>query len=270
VLLVLAGRDDLLQALEPQRVLTALLRPWPAPEARAACARALRTLPPGPLREALCRRAMDPDREPAAIAAVTSGDLRPADPHEVAFFLLATEQWMRLTQTDPKGRQLYGYCRTIGFARPALAQRTVEVLLRLDGRAPAMVRTVAEVALRDAAPGPAREHLCVLARRGDPDAARIVVAAGHRPQASRDVPAFLFLTGQLEQYDAADPRGSRLRAQAAKLPPGDRERDLLRAAARRAGRPAPCDAARSPDESARYRPGGTGVGGTGGFTVHGV
>nr|BFE61559.1 hypothetical protein GCM10020063_060850 [Dactylosporangium thailandense] len=235
VLLVLAGRPH---DVDPQRLVDTLLHPWP-PAVRAACDGVLESLPPGPAREALCERALDED--PAALAAVVTTGLRPEHPDEAAFFLLATRQWQDFTAFDPQGRRLYAYCHATAFARPDRARRTVDVLLHLDEHAPAAARTAATEALHQAK-AQAREYLCTLAIHGDPDATRIVTAAGHTPKDRRDLPAFLFLTAQWQRYDATDPDGSRLRAYTARLPPWDTSRNRLRAAARRAGRPAPCDA----------------------------
>ncbi|MEU7868859.1 hypothetical protein [Dactylosporangium sp. NPDC049140] len=253
LLLLLAGRADRLAGEEPSPALDTLLRPWP-PVLREACDRALATLPPGPLREELCQRCMDTDADPAAVDAVIRGGFRPADPDEAAFFLVATRQWSRFTEIDPQGRQLYAYSLATGFARPARARRAVDTLLRLNGHAPEAARTAAARALHDAK-AQAREYLCTLALQGDPDATRIVAAAGHTPKPGRALPAFLFLTGQWERYDAADPGGSRLRRHAEGLPAWDPGRDRLCAAAARAGRPSPCaPTAPWPEPAERVQP----------------
>jgi hypothetical protein len=74
--------------------------------------------------------------------------------------------------------------------------------------------------------------------RGDAAAAGIVVEAGRVPSDSTLVPALLYLTGQWERYDAADPDGTLLGAYCAQQDAC--HRGSLRRAAKRAERPTSC------------------------------
>jgi hypothetical protein len=122
--------------------------------------------------------------------------------------------------------------------------------------------------LHDLPPGRDRDALCGRAMEGSVTATRAVVRSGAVPSDAARVPAFLALTGQWDRYDAADPDGTALRAYAEALPLRDAERDRLREAARRAGRPEPCGPRQDPSPPSYYRPGGSGLAGTGGYTVH--
>ena len=78
----------------------------------------------------------------------------------------------------------------------------------------------------------------------------------------REFLELLYLTGQYERYDAADPDGTLLRTYCAQLPEVERWR--LRDAAERACRPTPCPPA-PPSAPKTDWPGGTGTLGSGGF-----
>jgi hypothetical protein len=64
-------------------------------------------------------------------------------------------------------------------------------------------------ALRALEPGPARQEVCARALRGDAETRSAAVDAGYLPAENPAV--FLFLTGQLDRYDEADPPGDLLR-----------------------------------------------------------
>lgn len=250
VLMAVRDRLDLLDRFDGQTAVATLLRylthQSSPPTVLAACRRALRSFGPGPLRQAVCLRAMEPDAEQEAVdAAVDSGYL-PADPDAEPLFLALTRQWERFAQVDPDGERLYAYRLSSAFTHRKRARHTVEAFLRITGRAPAVVWDASRRALRDVGPGPAREHLCALALRHDKAALRVVKDAGHLPSKVKTVPAFLFLTRQWDRYDSADPDGSRLRAYAEALERDDPLRDRLRLIANRAARPAPCEPARYP------------------------
>ena len=100
----------------------------------------------------------------------------------------------------------------------------------------------------------------------------MALANPHLPRAAESVAAeefghrefleLLYLTGQYERYDAADPDGTLLRTYCAQLPEVERWR--LRDAAERACRPTPCPPA-PPSAPKTDWPGGTGTLGSGGF-----
>jgi hypothetical protein len=137
---------------------------------------------------------------------------------------------------------------------------------------PALVVDVCRRLLRELPAGEGREHLCQLAIDRDPEARAAVVEAGYLPAAPKRVALFLFCTEQWERLDALDPDGARLRRHRAAYDDNDWRR-LRRTAARsgrrcpeplpaRPWRPTPAGPGKPP-----YRPGGTGVGGTGGFGI---
>lgn len=127
--------------------------------------------------------------------------------------------------------------------------------------APAVARDVARRALHDIGPGAARDHLCYAATHGDAAALHAVVEAAHLPSDPEAVLAFLFLTGQWDGYNAADPE-----PYCANVLRYEFEREPFRVAAERAGRRSPCGPRPPPPRPQKYRPGGTGVAGTGGFS----
>lgn len=221
------------------------------------CRRTLRSLPPGPLREAVCADVAHPE----ALAAALDAGYRPADPEQLPLFLAKTRQWAEFLEIDPTADRLYTSC-----VRNASDEQMLWTLLTTaeGDDAPTAARDAARRALHDLGPGPARDHLCDAATRGHGEALRAVVGAGHLPSDPEAVPAFLFLTGQWERYDAADPDGALLRAYCANVLKYEFQRDQYRTAAELAGRPSPCGP--RPPEPPQYRPGGTGVAGTGGFT----
>jgi hypothetical protein len=221
------------------------------------CRRALRSLPPGPLREAVCADVAHPE----ALAAALDAGYRPADPEQLPLFLAETRQWAEFLEIDPTADRLY----TSGV-RNVSDEQTLWTLLTTaqDETAPTVARDAARRALHDLGPGPARDHLCDEATYGPGEALRAVVGAGHLPSDPAAVPGFLFLTGQWDRYDAADPDGALLRAYCTDVVRYEFERDRYRTAAELAGRPSPCGP--RPSETPGYRPGGTGVAGTGGFS----
>jgi hypothetical protein len=249
---------------------------WLPPMVIAACRLALASLPPGGWREELCERAISPGDKQTVALVVKAGYL-PADPATVPLFLAATRQWSALEHTDPDLRTLDRYCRRTAFIRKGPGIRTVEALLRtVDGAPPALGAAIRRV-VADTVTRGARDHLCDLASDGHRAALRMVVDTGVVPRAKNHLIPFLFLTGQWDRYDAADPDGSRVRSFAGKLGASDRRRNRLRLVAEAAGRPPPCEAYIRPSRETRgggYRPGGSAYGGTGGYasgiSVHGV
>ena len=274
VLMALRNRTDLLDELDGRLVAWTLLvnagvtaNPAPLVE---ACRRVLLVLPPGAAREAVCALALEHHthvtREAAAVA--TDAGYRPADSAVAPLFLVRTRRWDELVEIDPAGERLYAYCVRSAFDAMSGAGM-VETLLRLveDDSAPATGRDAGRRALRDQEPGPARDHLCARALGGQTSAVRAVVDGRLVPSDRDTAAALLFLTGQWDRYDAADPGGTRLRAYGTRLYYWESERDRLRAAAERAGRPMPCDASTStPPPSRQYWPGGSATSGSGGYT----
>jgi hypothetical protein len=221
------------------------------------CRGTLRSLPPGPLREAVCAEVAHPE----ALAAALEAGYRPADPEQLPLFLARTRQWAEFLEIDPTADRLY----TSGVATTSAEQALGTLLTTTeDDSAPTVARDAARRALRGLGPGPARDLLCDAATDGLDAALRAVVEAGHIPSDPTAVPAFLFLTGQWDRYDAVDPDGALLRAYCADVLHYEFERDRYRTAAELAGRPSPCGP--RPPEPPRYRPGGTGATGTGGFS----
>jgi hypothetical protein len=248
------GKDLVFRLLE-------MLRYEPPAPAVDALRLALRAFPPGPARDSVCWWAMGLDDE-ATAAAVEAG-YRPAEPDLVPIFLVLTGQW---SSTDDDSA-LYDFIVGGGLDDRRAGPSPVSHLFELadeDGRA---IPTAVVRALKDLGPGDARDTVCDAAERQDGIARRIVVEAGYVPSDPQAVHAFLYLTHQWARYDAADPDGSLLRAYADTLQFSDFKRDDLCEAAAEAGRPMPCDPQEfsTPD---RYRPGGTGIAGTGGFTAH--
>ena len=119
-----------------------------------------------------------------------------------------------------------------------LLQRSKNEPFELPQDTSGTVPEIAERILRDLAPGPTCDHLCWWAAEGDETSRRIVVDAGHLPTDPVEVPPFLYLTGQYERYDNADPNGTLLSSYCAQVP--EHERQALRRAATRAGRRTPC------------------------------
>ncbi|GAA3453787.1 hypothetical protein [Dactylosporangium matsuzakiense] len=148
-------------------------------------------------------------------------------------------------------------------------------MLRYEPPAPAV--DALRLALRAFPPGPARDSVCWWAMGLDDEATAAAVEAGYRPAEPDLVPIFLVLTGQWSSTDddsalydfivggGLDDR--RAGPSPVTLQVSDFKRDELCEAAAEAGRPMPCDPREfgTPD---RYRPGGTGIAGTGGFTAH--
>lgn len=274
VLMALRRRFELLAGFDGRDLVFRLVKildrapPAPAP-AVAACRRALRSFEPGPAREAVCWCApLDALDDEAKAAAIEAGYL-PADPDLVPLFLVLTRQWDRFAQVDPGGRVLYHYGMSTGFDDERFMLDPVKELLYMleEGGVPAAVRRVCRETLRDLDPGYSRDRVCDLAVNGYWMARQIAVRAGFLPSEPDRLPVFLFMTGQWDRYDAADPDGRLLRAYAAELPSWDSERDRLCEVAGRAGRPMPCDPVEH-DTPTWHRPGGTGVAGTGGFSTH--
>jgi hypothetical protein len=212
--------------------------------------KALRSLPPGPGHEKITRLVLAGDRAAAEVA--TGADHWPVDPDAEPLFLLLTRQWDRFRVVDPDGERLGSY-----RVRPEGPDRRVELVDRILGvltasGVPRAVRTTCLAALARIGPGPARDRLCQRAET-DGNARAAVIAAGHLPSDDRRVPAFLFLTGQWDRYDAVDPDGSVLRTYAEALKPDDPERNRLRIAARHAKRKRPCGPARRQPAAAPER-----------------
>ncbi|MDY7088383.1 MAG: hypothetical protein SYR96_25165 [Actinomycetota bacterium] len=263
-LMALKRRYDLMTGFDGHDLvfrLLEMLRYEPPAPAVDALRLALRAFPPGPARDSVCWWAMGLNDE-ATAAAVEAG-YRPGEPDLVPIFLVLTGQW---SSTDDDSA-LYDFIVGGGLDDRRAGPRPVGHLVELadtDGRAmpAAVVR-----ALKDLGAGDARDTVCDAAEWQDGFARRIVVEAGYVPSDPQVVPAFLYLTRQWARYDAADPDGSLLRAYVDTLQFSDFERDHLCEAAAEAGRPMPCDPRRvsMPD---RYRPGGTGIAGTGGFSAH--
>jgi hypothetical protein len=271
VLMALRNRTDLLDELDGRLVAWTLLfnsacvDSPPAPLVEA-CRRALRTFPPGAAREAVCALALELTRltREAAAVAIDAG-YRPADAAVVPLFLVRTRQWDELVEIDPAGERLYAYCVRSAFDDRSGAGMVATLLQVVeDDSAPAGVRDAGSRALRDQEPGPARDHQCARALQGRTTAVRAVVEGRLVPSDRDTAAALLFLTGQWDRYDAADPGGTRLRAYGHRLYYWESERDRLRAAAKRAGRPMPCDASTStPPPRSQYWPGGSSTSGTG-------
>jgi hypothetical protein len=150
--------------------------------------------------------------------------------------------------------------------------------------------------LRELPPGPGRERLCKLAMDLELEARAAVIEAGFVPEAPEHLAMFLFCSEQWERYDEEDPLGEKLHrhkrsyraedfvrlkrtadssgrpAPRNSLPPqsqpvragrDERRKDFSTRAERRAERRR---AARGGvPRSASYRPGGTGISGSGGF-----
>ncbi|GHE60263.1 hypothetical protein [Streptomyces capitiformicae] len=97
---------------------------------------------------------------------------------------------------------------------------------------------------------------------------------GYLPAKRARVPLFLLCTEQWGLYDRLDPGGRKLRKHRDHYTDTDWRR--LDEVARRTGRARPSRPRPGPptasgrSTSNRYKPGGTGTAGTGGFTVHGV
>ena len=250
---------------------------WLPPTVIAACRLTLASLPPGGWREELCERAISTGDE-KIVALVVKAGYRPADRGTVPLFLAATRQWPALEYTDPDLRTLERYCRRTAFVPQGPAIRTVDALMRVVDDAPPAIGSTIRRIVGDTVTRRVRNRLCDLASDGHPAAIRTVVDTGIVPQAKDLRVPFLFLTGQWDRYDAADPDGSRLRAYTRKLGAGDHRRDRFRHVATAAGRPLPCEAARTHTNpsyaSGRYRPSGSAYSGTGGYgtgiSVHGV
>jgi hypothetical protein len=113
----------------------------------------------------------------------------------------------------------------------------------LDGTnlpAPPAFRRQCRAELRALPPGPAQDELCRRAMRAGREARQIVLKAGYLP--SRDVVPFLYLTGQWDRYDEADPDGSQMSAWCAEHARdyGYTFRQRVELVARRHRRPNPC------------------------------
>ncbi|MCW3818182.1 hypothetical protein ONA91_27400 [Micromonospora sp. DR5-3] len=113
---ILKGRPDPLPATASEQVaslvVTALLFGvdlWAPPDFVDACQRALRAVPPGPVREALCDRAALFGVAEARAAVVDAG-LLPADERKQPAFLFLTGQWAAYDRLDPDGSRLRAWC----------------------------------------------------------------------------------------------------------------------------------------------------------------
>jgi hypothetical protein len=265
VLMALRNRFDVLHEFDATVVVRSLVRQLMGKGLPAklveTCRHALRSFPPGPLREAVCADV----KYAEALAAVLDAGYRPAELEQVPLFLAETRQWERFLEIDPTAERLYTFC-----VRTASDEQVSMIPTLLDtaesDSAPAVARDVARRALHDIGPGAARDHLCYAATHGDAAALHAVVGAGHLPSDPEAVPAFLFLTGQWDGYNAADPDGALLRAYCANVLRYEFELEPFRVAAERAGRRSPCGPRPPPPRPQKYRPGGTGVAGTGGFS----
>ncbi|GAA0265793.1 hypothetical protein GCM10009527_072490 [Actinomadura nitritigenes] len=281
VLAALHGRFDLLADFPPGRLIHQMLtvtEDRPGTPADAACRRALRALDEGPAREILCEAAMeDADVDNDAVAAVADAGYLPADPDLVPLFLMLTRQWERLAAGDPDGHRLRDYVvrediapSLHGLVRMLEQDAHPHPATAHDDPIPHDAREHALAALRAIGPGAAGNQLCAMAMDGVGLAVRVVAETCLVPVPDNrcDLALFLYRTGQWERYDAADPDGRYLRDRVARLSPYDDERTKLRDAAERGGRPMPCGPRSEPPRPDPYWPGGTGVGGTGGFTSH--
>lgn len=291
-LMALRQRYELLTSYDGTKLvfhLLEMLRYDPPAPAAEALRQALRHLPPGPAREQVCWWAMSSDHDEATAAAIEAG-YRPAEPDLVPIFLTLTRQWDEYSAVDPDGTALYEFCAGDGLADTRTGPNPIGHLLEiLDGDddfedsfedsfededdeaagddVPAAVRQAVRRALRDLGPGDIRQEVCDHAQHRDGTARQVVVDAGYLPSDPDEVAAFLYLTRQWDRYDATDPDGALLRTFVDALPSWSFTQDDLREAAKEAGRPMPC-AARDPGTPTRYRPGGTGLSGTGGYGVH--
>jgi hypothetical protein len=266
----LRERYDALAALEAEYLvldLITMLHDGPPAPVVDAVRRVLRAFGPGPARDQVCGWAMKGDDE--AVAAAIDVGYRPSDPRAEPLFLVLTQQWERYLDVDPTGRTLYEHGTGTGLDIGPAGLLPVRALARvLDGDdVPDSIRDACLRTLRDLPHGPARDHLCAAAMAGSATATRVVTETGAVASTAAAVPAFLFLTGQWDRYDAVDPDGSVLRAYAGALSDGDEERDRLRSVAGRAGREMPC-LSREEAAAARSHRGPGGITGSGGFTGH--
>ena len=266
VLMTLRGRYDLLAGFDAGRLvrsLVSLLHDDLSAPVVAALRHVLRSFGRGPASDVVCGWAMNGDAE--ALAAAVDAEYGPTDP----LFLVLTKQWGRFLDVDPTGQALHGH--GIDMIDPVTGLLPIHRLLELlddgSGDLPDAVRQACLRLLRDLPPGPRRDVLCAKAAEGGATATRVIAETGAVPSDAAKVPAFLALTGQWDRYDTADPDGTALRAYAEALPLWHAERDELREAARRAGRPMPCTP-RQERSSSYDRPGGSGLAGTGGYTAH--
>jgi hypothetical protein len=270
ILDALQGRLDRLADVDPDQLVSTMLRLTHASVGvvAATARRVLRALPEGAARDALCHAASW-SGDVAAGDAVRDAGFRPSSPQEVPLFLVLTAQWDQLADLDPTGEALT--TAVAAATDPALVDTLLRIIeregTRMSGTPGSSAQRLAH-ALGGAGAG-LRERLCERAADGDRTATTIVVDSGLVPTDAAMLPAFLFLTQQWTRYDALDPDGSRLQEYGRALPSWSDERTQLRRVAKRVRRPAPCaEAIQVPSTSSRYRPGGTAVGGTGGFSVH--
>ncbi|MER5228126.1 hypothetical protein [Streptomyces flaveus] len=123
--------------------------------------------------------------------------------------------------------------------------------------------------LRELGPGRGREALCEAAIDGDSEARAAVADTGYLPADPAFIPLFLFCTEQWDRYEQLDPEGLLLSEHGCRYSYRDWHR--LEAVASRTGRSAPQRPKPPPPakderrEPPRYRHGGTGTAGTGGF-----
>jgi hypothetical protein len=147
------------------------------------------------------------------------------------------------------------------------AQLARELLYVLTKPLPATVAERCRRVLLEFGPGRGREFLCNQAMADDTAVRTVVVEAGHLPAQPHRVPLFLFCTEQWERFDRIDPGGKKLREHRDSYSHDDWHR--LKAVAHRTGRPCPPRPAADrivESRPTRYRPGGTGTSGTGGYT----
>ncbi|GAA0626625.1 hypothetical protein HPO96_36760 [Kribbella sandramycini] len=163
------------------------------------------------------------------------------------------------------------------FLLPQYATATVrDLLAAIDLPAPADFVERCRRVLRELPPGPAREHVVFEAIHAKPEAVAAAADARYAPENERDALVFLYITGQWDRYDEADPDGSKLIAYCAEhaRPYVGTYRHQIERAAQASGRPDPCPKLPKPRPNPNpfrpYQSGGSWPtdpgGGSGGFS----